>query len=158
MLTKCCLNCQIKKQLNDERNGYKYRSELVPESTSLKYLSKVSTLQISIMHGSVSNKTQPRRAAALSIRSSVAYMMTVITTYFIGAKISKYHIPNQILVKIPTYQLIKVVNSIMLGIDPNNASTILEFLPILKHLITSTDECTIFMSNGIIGKHIDGIL
>ena len=39
----------------------------------------------------------------------------------------------------------------MLGIQIDD-SNIKEFLPILVHLITSTDECTIFMSNSIIGK------
>ena len=106
---------------------------------------------------SVSNKTESHAAAEFSIRSTICYLMVVLTTHFIRAKPTKYHHQLKDLLSNPVYCLVRKLNEGILGINGNvdiDNKTVQDLIPVLPRLVTSTDECTVFVSYKVINnKH-----
>ena len=149
------INDLIRKEF-ENNNNKEYSSEVVPETTMRKYVNKIQSIpELNIMQ-SVSNKTESRAAAEFSIRSTICYLLVVLTTHFIRAKPTKYHRQHKDLMSNPVYSLIRKLNCATLGInqtlDDSNNVIVEELIPVLPRLITSTDECTIFVSNKVISN------
>ena len=135
----------------EEKYGRRYRRRKAPEATLRKYISRISGQRTFNINDNVSNKTESRRAAEFSIRSTISYAMAVLCSHYINAKPSKYHLPQPVMDNDPIYSLVKEINKEMLGIT--GITDIEHFVThVLPHLITSTDECTIFVSSEIINN------
>jgi hypothetical protein len=64
-------------------DGYRHRKDTIPSTSLNRIVNRVMALEeFNILH-SVSNKTESRAAAEFSVRSSVSYMLVVVTTHFI---------------------------------------------------------------------------
>ena len=156
-MSKTALRDKLDTLIREEwrkQNGTDYPSEYIPESTLRKYINDVHTLQAFNSHTSVSNKTESRFASEFSIRSTISFMLVVLSTHYINAQPTKYHRPTSMLEKDPIYMLIKKLNKEVLGITDLCGKDY--FLThVLPSLITSTDECTVFISSKIInGKEL----
>lgn len=98
----------------------------------------------------VSNKTESRLAAEFSTRSTISFLVAVLSSHFIRATPSKGHKKTVLeLRQYPVYNIVEKVNNEVLGILEGDKD-ILPLLPILDQLSTSTDEITVFMSDKII--------
>ena len=113
------INHIIKKEWQ-ENYGSKYKHRLAPEATTRKYIDKISGVRKFNTYKNVSNKTESRRAAEFSIRSTISYAMAVLCSHYIKAKPSKFHIPKNILEKDPVYTLIRDMNRRVLGITASS--------------------------------------
>ena len=102
---------------------------------------------------SVSNKTESRAAAKFSVRSTVSYMMVVLTTHFINAKPSIFHSKHKDIIKHPLYILLKTINCKCLGVQLTD-DQLVNLTYALPNLITSTDECSLFVSTSKINNKI----
>ena len=139
---------EIKKQWN-EKYKETYKHERIPEPTLRKYVNRVMGLPALNIFKSVANKTESRAAAEHSIRSTVSYVMTVLSTHYINAPPSKWHKSKKECEKDPLYHLVKKLNMKVLGVDEANSEEH-EFTYTLPNLVTSTDECTMFFSGDVI--------
>ena len=111
---------------------------------------------------SISNKTKSCAAAEFSIRSTICYLLVVLTTHFVRANPTKCHRQPNNMMSNPVYNLLHKLNSEMLGINDtlngNNNTVVDPLIPVLPRLITSEDKCTIFVSNKVISNKDDGTL
>ena len=144
------INYLIKKEW-EEMYGEKYKGQVVPEATLRKYVDSVYGLEKFNTYSTVSNKTESRMAAEFSIRSTLSYMMVVLSTHYINAEPSRYHVPQSILDEDPIYKIIKQCNQEALGVNEFNDIPY-HLTHVLNHLVTSTDECTLFISSEIINN------
>jgi hypothetical protein len=103
------ITTEIKREWS-EKYGNTYKSECIPEPTLRKYINRVMGQKVLNIFKKVSNKTESRAAAELSIRSTVSYLMTVLTTHFINASPSKWHKSAKECKSDPLYQLVKKLN------------------------------------------------
>ena len=130
------LDCDTVRQKKDD----------LPSTSMNRMVNKVMALKAFNILTNVSNKTKSRTAAEFSVRSTVSYMMVVLTTHFVNAKPSLFHSRHKEVTKNPLYQLLQKLNKSTLGIKLNEDQ--LEALTyILPNLITSTDECSLFISS-----------
>ena len=124
-----------------------------------KYINKIQAIpELNVMK-SVSNKTESQAAAEFSIRSTICYLLVVLTTHFVRAKPTKYHRQPIDMMSNPVYSLIHKLNTETLGINESlngkDDYVVDPLIPVLPRLITSTDECTIFVSNKVISNKDD---
>ena len=143
------LNALIRKEY-EAKTGKQYTSEVIPEATMRKYINKVQSIPEFNVMENVSNKTESRAAAEFSIRSTICYLLVVLCTHFVRAKPTKYHCQQKDLMSNPVYCLVRKLNSETIGINDEldvDNEIVEEFIPVLPRLVTSTDECTIFVSN-----------
>ena len=85
-------------------------------------------------------------------------MLVVLTTHFVRAKPTKYGQQVKDLLKNPVYCLVQKLNDEVLGINEsldNDNVTIENLIPVLSNLVTSTDECTILVTNKVINNKQD---
>ena len=108
--------------------------------------------QFNIMN-TVSNKTESRSAAEFSVRSTISYMMVVATQHFINAKPSVFHSKHADIKKNSLYILLNELNKKTLGVKLNQ-NQLEELTYVLPHLITSTDEFSLFITNQIINNKV----
>ena len=118
---------------------------MVPETTLRRYVNEVITELDFNMFTSVSNKTESRAVAEYSIRSTISFLLVVLTTHFIRATPTKFHKPRKEMEKNKTWQLVMELNRKVLGLS-NSVDVLHQFIHILPHLITSTDECSLFIT------------
>jgi hypothetical protein len=110
----------------------------IPDTTICRYVDSVVGIPKFNMMNTVSNKTESHRAAEWSIRSTISYILVVLTsTHYINAKPSKYHKPFKELSKDPTYNMVRELNKDVLQINTSNESTY-HLTHALTDLITTT--------------------
>lgn len=80
----------IQKALAKE-NTYMERKKYIPDTTMNRYVKNIMSIYDFNVQEKVSNKTESRSTAEFSVRSTIAYMMVVLTTHFINAPLSKFH-------------------------------------------------------------------
>ena len=127
-------------------DGYRHRKDTVPATSMNRIVNRVMALEEFNIFNSVSNKTESRAAAEFSVRSTVSYMLVVVTTHFINAKPSIFHSKHKELTKSPLYLLLDQLNRKALGVKLCTAS-IQHLTYVLPNLITSTDEYSLFISS-----------
>ena len=98
-------------------NNKEYESEVIPELTLRKYINTIQSVPEMNVMNSVSNKTESKAAAEFSIRSTICYLLVVLTTHFIRAKPTKFHRQQKDLLKNPVYCLVRKLNDSILGIN-----------------------------------------
>ena len=144
---------QLAKEETQVRSGSKRKFDSLPVSSMDRVVNRVMGLHKFNIMNTVSNKTQSRSAAEFSIRSAIAYMMVVLSSHFINAPPSPYHSKHDDITKTPVYKLISKLNKEVLGANLIEKD-ILALTYILPNLITSTDECTLFISSQQINNKI----
>ena len=139
------INEKVKSDWLDYNNIRAKKVDL-PVTSMNRIVNKVMALKAFNILNNVSNKTQSRYAAEYSVRSTIAYMMVVLTTHFVNAKPSIFHSKHKEISKNPLYKLLTKLNKKSLGVKLNEEQ--LESLTyVLPNLITSTDECSLFITN-----------
>jgi hypothetical protein len=104
---------------------------------------------------SVANKTESRVAAEFSTRSTISFLLAVLSSHFIRAKPSIGHKKTvEELRKFPVYNIVERLNCEVLDIDINDKDAP-PLLPVLDQLVTSSDEMTVFMSDKVIHSKDD---
>ena len=117
------------------------------DHTLNSFVSTVKAQCIFNLYDNVSNKTESRRAAEWSLRSTLAYSTIVTCTHFISlTSPSKYHVKKTDLNEeaCQLWNLAESCYNTMIGKDGAKVS----LYPILPNLITTTDEVTIFATVG----------
>ena len=127
-------------------NCYSKKRESIPETTMNRYVKGIMSIYEYNIQERVSNKTESRSAAEFSVRSTISYMMVVLTTHFINAPPSKFHTKVKELENNPLYTLIRKLNKEVLG-SVLTDDELNQLIYILPNLITSTDECSLFITN-----------
>ena len=146
------VNTIVKDDWNNNPNKKNKRDDL-PVTSMSRIVNRVMALEKFNIMNKVSNKTQSRCAAEFSVRSTIAYMMTVVTTHFINAKPSIFHSKHNEIKKHPLYLLLSELNKKTLGVQLDE-SQLVELTYVLPHLITSTDECSLFITNQVINNKV----
>ena len=136
-----------------ELEGFNKKKETVPDTSMTRIVNEVMALKKFNIMGSVSNKTESRAASEYSVRSTVSYMMVVLTTHFINAKPSVFHSKHKEITKHPLFILLKSLNRKCLGVQLTNEQLV-NLTYALPNLITSTDECSLFISTQKINNKI----
>ena len=119
-MSKGALSKKLENLIREEwkkQHGTEYPYEYIPESTLRKYINDVHTLHAFNYHTSVLNKTESRFASEFSIRSTISFMLVVLSTHYINAEPSIYHKPVSELEKDPIYLLIKKIKQRNVGVD-----------------------------------------
>ena len=137
----------------EKATGNKYTHDVVPETTLRRYVNEVITEIDFNIFGSVSNKTESRSVAEFSIRSTISFLLVLLTSHFIRAVPTKFHKPKKEMEKNETWQLVHKLNSKILGVT-DSLSVLDQFIHVLPHLITSTDECSLFITTQIINNKL----
>ena len=140
-------------QDREKKTGLKYSTNNVPESTLRRYVNEVVSQYEFNMFNSVCNKTESRSVAELSICSTVSFLLVLLTTHFIRAKPTMFHKPQKEMEKNKTWKLVNDLNKKILGIQ-DSIHIVDQFIHVLPHLITSTDECSLFITTQIINKKL----
>ena len=122
------------------------RKKYIPDTTMNKYVKNIMSIYDFNVQEKVSNKTESRSTAEFSVRSTIAYMMVVLTTHFTNAPLSKFHSRLKDLSNNPLYALMKDLNKKMLGSELSD-DELRQLIYVLPNLITSTDECSLFITN-----------
>ena len=97
----------------------------------------------------VSNKTESHSATEFSLRSVISYMMLVLTTHFVNAEPTKYHNKIKELENNPLFQLLCELNK-SVWVSKYLEDELKKIIYILLNLITSTDECSLFVISQLI--------
>ena len=137
----------------EKSTGDKYKHDLVPESTLRHYVNEVISLYDFNMFNSVSNKTESRSVTEFSIRSTVSFLLVVLTNHFVRGIPTLFHKPKKEMEKSKVWKSVNRLNKKNLGIS-ESMNIAEQFIHVLPHLITSTDECSIFITTQIINKKI----
>ena len=93
-------------------------------------------------------KTESKSSAEWSFRSSIAYALCVSATHFLPkVSPSKFHVKKS---EVPEdcpeiWDLVEEARMSMIG--QNNKSKKVKCIPVLPHLVTSTDEVTLFATS-----------
>ena len=115
----------------------------IPVNTLTQYASVIKAQSIFNVHSSIENKTEARVAAEWSQRSTISYGMTVAATHYIAdAEPSKYH-PKTKDISVDSLEMLNFVEEAYNKMT-NNQGKKIKMIPVLPHLVTSTDEVTIF--------------
>ena len=132
---------------NDER----YRHQTIPGSTMRRYIHRIMSHPTLNLQKSVSNKTESHSSAEWSIRSTISYLCVVLSTHYIHAEPSLFHSKKSSLSSsgIADWDLVEEVNNKVLSIHKINKD-IKQLIPVLPHLVTSTDETTVFITSQVI--------
>ena len=72
-----------------------------------RYIGAVTAEEDLIFHTCVSNKSESRSIAEYSIRSTITYLMVVLTTHLFRAEPHPFSMPMKTLENDPLYSLIK---------------------------------------------------
>ena len=151
---------ELKKTLSEKliedrerTTGEKYKHDSVPESTLRRYVNEVISLYDFNVFNSVSNKTESRSVSEFSIRSTISFLLVVLTTHFIRGIATVFHKPKKEMEKSKLWKLVNSLNEKILGIS-QDVDIGMQLLHILPHLITSTDECSLFITTQVINKKI----
>ena len=149
----------IKKRLKEYiYQVYSHRGQLhklprdISEHTINSIVSTVKSQCIFNLYDTVANKTESRRAAEWSLRSTLAYSTIVACIHFIPLDSpSKYHVKKSDLNPEATklWHLAETCYNSMIG----DVSLKKNLYPILPNLLTTTDEVTIFATAGNIQKN-----
>ena len=118
-----------------------------PEKTLNSCVGMIKAQCIFNLYDNVSNKTESRAVAEWSVRSTLAYATAVACTHFIpNASSTYYHPKKKDLNKdaVELWNLAEVCFNKMIG----NNSNIESLVPVLPNLVTTTDEVTIFATDG----------
>ena len=135
----------------ETRTGVKYKHDTVPETTLRRYVNDVISHFDFNIFTSVSNKTESRYVSEFSIRSTISFLLVVLTTHFIRGVPTVFHKSKKELEKNPTWKLAHELNKKVLGIG-DTIDMMQQFIHVLPHLITSTDECSLFITTQIINN------
>ena len=79
----------------EKTTGDKYKHDTVPESTLQRYVNEVISLYDFNMFNTVANKTESRSVAEFSIRSTISFLLVVLTTHFVRGKPTVFHKPTK---------------------------------------------------------------
>ena len=134
------------KEESDIRSGSKRKFESLPISSMNRVVNRVMGLHKFNIMNKVSNKTQSHSAAEFSVHSTIAYLLVVLSSHFINAPPSTFHYKQSEIIKLPVYKLIAKLNKEVLG-GSLVEKDIVALTCILPNFITSTDECTLFVSS-----------
>ena len=99
----------------EAKTGLRYDHNIVPETTMCHNINDVFSKFDFNMLNTVSNKSQSRVVADHSVRSTVSYILAVLTTHYIHAVPTEFHLLKKELDKDPTYKLIVELNEEILG-------------------------------------------
>ena len=101
----------------------------------------------------VSNKTESRSSAEWSVRSTISYLMVVLSTHFVHAEPSSFHPKRSTLDPsvAAVWNLVEKEINKSLSINDIDAA-IKQLIPVLPHLVTSTDETTVFITSQLINN------
>ena len=80
-----------------------------------------------------------------SLRSAISYIMNIVASNLIGDKIPQDHLANN---KFGTYG-----SQTLVGVMQYSFGKDVDFYPIRRSLLSSTDDKTLFISTGKISKH-----
>ena len=150
------LELDIKDEINkeiSEKPGIQLKKHHIPQASMSRTVNRVMALQSFNVMDNVSNKTESRTAAEFSVRSTIAYMMVVLSTHFINAPPSEFHCRHKDIKKDPVYILLAKLNSEALGYKLSE-DQLTELTYVLPNLITSTDECSLFITNQVINNKV----
>ena len=104
----------------EEEKKMTYPHRTIPLETMQRYVNSITASEEFNIHRSVATKTESRAIAEFSIRSTITYLLVVMTTHFFRADPHPYSMPLKQLQSNPTYQLINQINETVLGIDQLN--------------------------------------
>ena len=147
------INEKVKSDWLDDCCGVRHKKIDLPDTSMNRIVNKVMALKAFNIMNNVSNKTQSRTAAEFSVRSTVAYMMVVLTTHFVNAEPSLFHSKHKDITKSQLYKLLNHLNKKTLGVKLNE-DQLASLTYVLPNLITSTDECSMFITNQRINNKI----
>ena len=136
-----------------ERGSIQQRKDDLPTTSMSRICNRVMAIENFNIMSKVSNKTESRAAAEFSVRSTISYMMVVVTQHFINATPSVFHSKHADIKKNPLYVLLHDLNKQSLGVEFNEKE-LEELTYVLPHLITSTDEFSLFITNQIINNKV----
>ena len=138
---------EIKVRWNNSSN-VRYNHNTVPRTTMRRYMHQIMSDPAFNIQKAVTNKTESRSSAEWSIRSTVSYMCVVLATHFIRAKPSPFHPTMKSLDPevAKVWELIQELNNEVLDINTIN-NHVEKIIPVLPHLLTSTDETTTFITS-----------
>ena len=146
---------ELKKELEilikEDRELYTkhtYPHKEIPSSTMKRYIGAVTAEEDLNIHTCVSNKSESRSIAEYSIRSTITYLMVVLTTHLFRAEPHPFSMPMKTLENDPLYSLIKELNDKVLGADKltSKDDKPLPLTHALSNLLTTTDECSMFIT------------
>ena len=143
---------RIKNDWSDD-NPFKEKKSLISPQTVTRYAKNMMAIRDLNNFEYVSNKTSSRAVSEMSVRSTIAYLLVVATTHFVNAPPSKHHTAHKHITKHPLYMLLNKLNKEVLG-SKYTDEEIESLTYILPNLITSTDECSLFITNKIINSKI----
>ena len=119
----------------------------IPEKTLNSFVAIIKAQCIFNLYDNVSNKTESRAVAEWSLRSTLAYATVVTCTHFLSnATSTYYHAKKKDLNPdaVELWNLAELCFNKMVG-NTNKHETL---LPVLPNLVTTTDEVTIFATDG----------
>ena len=143
---------EIKKNWS-EHHSSRYKYDQIPTTTMSRYIHRIMSHPSFNIQTTVSNKTESRSSAEWSIRSTISYLVVVLATHFVYAEPSQFHPKlNSIDSSIAeVWKMVKLENNKVLSIE--GITNIVETLiPVLPHLVTSTDETTVFITSKMINN------
>jgi hypothetical protein len=146
------INTCIKRDVS-EKNIIQQRKDNLPTTSISRICNRVMARKNFNIHAKVSNKTESRATAEYSVRSTISYMLVVVTQHFINAKPSKFHSKHANVKKSPLYILLNELNKQSLGVKFDEKE-LEELTYVLPHLITSTDEFSLFITNQIVNNKV----
>ena len=153
-LNRTCIQETITKEIKNNwsvHHDVRYRYNIVPTSTMNRYVHKIMCHPSFNIQTAVSNKTESRSSAEWSVRSTVSYLMVVLATHFVRAEPSPFHPKQNSLDPIvaAVWKIVEEENMKSLSVHTIN-KCLEKLIPVLPHLVTSTDETTLFITNMII--------
>ena len=143
---------EIKKNWS-ENHASRYKHDQIPETTMKRYIHRIMSHPSFNIQTSVSNKTESRSSAEWSIRSTISYLVVVLATHFVYAEPSQFHPKltslDPSVAKV--WNMVKLENNKTLSIE-DITNVVKTLIPVLPHLVTSTDETTVFITSKIINN------
>ena len=148
------LESSIKDKIIEELDtlpGIHVKKDHVPSTSMQRTVDKVMALHKFNIMDTVSNKTESRSAAEFSIRSTISYMMVVLSAHFINAPPSEFHTKHKDIQKTSVYKLLEQLNKEAMGYCMPD-DQLIHLTYVLPNLITSTDESSLFITNKVINN------
>ena len=156
-LSKTDLKKELEVLIKEDREretSHTYPHKTIPTTTMKRYINTVTAEEELNIFKSVGNKSESRCTAEYSIRSTIAYLMVVLTTHFFRAVPHEYSMSTKDLEKNPVFNLVKKLNDKALGMDQlsEKENTSLPLTHALSQMITTTDECSMFITSEEVKK------